>query len=91
MDQLKALGRMIEVVTTKGHAVGTSTEKAVGDAGPHVSFGCDAGGAFVRVYGSDRLSLDDAKELAADLFNAIYYAGHREWLCDHGMAVRADG
>jgi hypothetical protein len=91
LNDLKALGRMIEIVTGHGHQISTSTDKAVGNAGPNVSFGCDPGGAFVRVFGGVRLSLDDAKTLAADLFNALYYAAHREWLCDHGMAVRDEG
>jgi hypothetical protein len=90
MDQLKALARMIEIID-KGHAIRTSLAKAIGEAGPHVRFGCDRGGAFVKLFGGERLSLDDAKTIAADLFNAIYYAAHREWACDHGLAVRDDG
>jgi hypothetical protein len=90
MNDLKSLARMIEIVTDRGHAIRTSTTQATGEAGPNVSFGCDGGGAYVSVFGGQRLSLEDAKTLAADLFNAIYYAGHGEWLSDHGLAVRKD-
>lgn len=87
---LKTLGRMIEIVTSYGSRVSTSAQKAVGNAGPNVEFGCDQGGAYISLFGRDRMTLDDAKTLAADLFTAITYADWREWLCDHGMAVRND-
>lgn len=84
-SELKQLASLIEIVTTDGHRVSTSAHDATGEAGPNVRFGCDTGGAYVTQYGGKRMSLDETRELIADLSNAIFHARSMEFARERNL------